>query len=148
MRPLVARQCRLVVLTVSIVGILGCGSGNARVYPAGGRVVFRGGKPLPGGWVSFRSVATGAMSRGEIQPDGTFELTTRKPGDGAVEGRHQVLVVVPPARAYSGPGAPAPLPPIDAKFTGFDTSGLEFTVTTNPSESRFTIEVEGLAKAK
>ncbi len=129
--------------------MIGCGGGKAKTYPAGGKVAFQDGKPLPGGWVSFRAVDSGTMSQGDIQPDGTFELTTRKTG------RWRRRRAASSARrgsaaktAYPGPDAPPPLPPIDPRFAGFETSGLEFTVTTNPSENRFEIEVDRPGKAR
>jgi hypothetical protein len=72
----------------------GCGNYKAKTYPAGGRVTFQNGTEVTSGTVSFRPLEgeLKTSARGEIQPDGSFELTTFTAGDGALPGRHEVLV--------------------------------------------------------
>jgi hypothetical protein len=129
------------------VFVAGCGGGKQPTYPAGGKVVFSDGTPLPGGWVSFRALDADkkVSARGPIQSDGTFELTTYKPGDGAVEGQHQALVVpvirVDRGDLAAGAKPPPSPPPIDKKFSNFETSGLEFMVTNDPRKNEFDIVV-------
>ena len=106
------------------------------------------GTPLPGGWVSFcpKDAEKKVAARGQILPDGTFELTTYERGDGAVEGRHQAPVV-PLIRVDRGDLAagmrapPPPSPPVDRRFSNFETSELEFTVTNDSQQNRFEIVV-------
>jgi hypothetical protein len=77
-------------------------------------------------------------SRGEIQPDGTFQLGTHTNNDGAAEGQYKVLI------------APPPLPeegkrlrsPIAAKYRSLDSTPLKFTVTKDRNKNRFNIEVD------
>jgi hypothetical protein len=128
----------------------GCGPQNMPTYPVQGKVVFPDGKPLNQGWVSFRclDVERPPSSKGQIQPDGTFVLTTFQQGDGAIEGRHQVLINVPisPERDdYKG--GPPPAPPIDGKYANYNTSGLEFTVSTDPEKNKFELQVTPPQKA-
>lgn len=130
------------VLVAAIVAAGGCGDGHPPTYRAGGVVTFPNGKPLTNGWVEFQLVAAGvhATARGQIQPDGRFELGTYQANDGAVTGEYRALVVpslpVTDAEIRSAP------PPIDPRFRSFDTSGLKFTVTRDPAKNQFTLQVE------
>jgi hypothetical protein len=122
---------------------VGCNKGAA-TYPAGGTVTLTDGTPLAGGSVTFRSldVEGNPSAKGEIQPDGSFKLTTLEPGDGAVLGKHQVIVnppvVNPPREGWPTPPAG---PRIDARFSSYQDSGLEFTVTDDEAQNQFKIEV-------
>jgi len=55
-------------------------------------VVLYDGKPLSEGGVQFYPVGVGPMAAGRISKDGSFELTTANPGDGALVGEHIVVV--------------------------------------------------------
>ena len=128
------------------VVVAGCGGSKQPTYRAGGKVAFSDGTPLSGGWVSFWSLDAdkNVTARGAIQSDGTFELTTFARGDGAVEGRHQALVV-PLIRVDRGDlvvgKSPPPPPPVDRRFSNFETSDLKFTVTDDPQQNQFEIVV-------
>jgi hypothetical protein len=115
---------------------IGCGS-KATTYPAGGKVVHADGKPVSNGSVTFRSQAgeRPVTARGPLQQDGTFKLTTFASNDGAVAGKHQALVSVTVVEGDFSP------PRIDPRYTHFETSGLEFTVTTDPVQNDFLIQV-------
>jgi hypothetical protein len=108
------------------------------MYPVRGKVLFKDGTPLKGGLVVFESVDNPrVMARGDIGSDGTFSLGTKNPGDGALPGKHRVMVSPPPpsnAQQSKGPR------PIDRRFEDFNTSKLVFTV--EPRANEFTIEVE------
>jgi hypothetical protein len=121
----------------------GCGRSGTPTYPAGGTVKYDDGSPLFAGSVSFRSLdsADGPSARGDVQPDGSFELTTFTPGDGAVLGRHQAVVILPTQGGRPGFKLPTPPPPIAPRFSSFETSGLEFTVTDDSEQNRFEIVV-------
>jgi hypothetical protein len=138
------------VIFAVALAMTGCGSSKQPTYRAIGRVTFADGTPLTTGWVSFRPMDSEAKisAKGQIQPDGTFELMTFTPGDGAVEGRHQAMVmaaIVQDGRQLPQPGPP-PAPLIDPRFAGYDTSGLEFTVTTDPEQNQFAIQVKPPAR--
>lgn len=71
--------------------VVGCGE---RLYPVKGMVTFEG-KPLPGGGSISFVPKDGEKIRsagGEIKEDGTFVLTTEKPGDGAMAGEYRVVI--------------------------------------------------------
>src|SRR5438552_17655549 len=91
------QRCRLTALALILAAAAGCGSSNTS--PVSGKVVFKDGTPLTGGLVLFRPVdeKLQVSSRGDIQPDGTFFLSTYKEGDGAVPGKYQVAIT-PPTR--------------------------------------------------
>jgi hypothetical protein len=84
---------------IRVAGILslcwGCGSAEgpyaAPTVPVKGKVSYKG-KLLSQGEMVFEPDSAGREAHGNIQPDGTFELTTYKPGDGAVLGTHRVAV--------------------------------------------------------
>src|SRR5260370_23831932 len=83
----------LPVLFLLVAGMSGCSSG---LYPVKGKVVFKDGTPLKGGIVVFESLDHDrVMARGDIGSDGTFSLSTNKPGDGALPGKYRVLVSPP-----------------------------------------------------
>ncbi len=76
----------------------GCSSGDEwtakrpKVYKAQGTVKLDG-KPLDEATVIYHSQAHELSAQGMSDKDGRFTLTTFEPGDGAVEGKHRVVVV-------------------------------------------------------
>jgi hypothetical protein len=83
-----------VLAVVLLSSCWGCGS-NAGPYvgktvPVKGKVTYKG-KPLTRGEILFEP-DSGREANGNIQPDGTFELSTFKAGDGAIPGKHRVAV--------------------------------------------------------
>jgi hypothetical protein len=126
----------LALLGLLLLGATGCGSGGT--YPVQGKVVFQDGTPLKGGIVVFESVDHAhIIARGDIAPDGTFELGTKKPGDGALAGKHRVLVApLLPSNVKESKG-PRPIHP---RFENFETSKLVLTVEKRDND--FTIHVE------
>lgn len=125
--------------------LAGCGGGNGlTTAPVKGKVLVNG-QPLSHGTISFRPEA-GSPATGEIRPDGTFTLTTFKPGDGAIVGTHEVLVVATERDAGT---IPPPQPGeevvmgksiIPQKYTSFSTSGLTADVVAGEDNS-FTFEL-------
>jgi hypothetical protein len=120
--------CRAAALLL-LLGAVGCG---ARPYPVRGTVTLEDGTPVTSGMVSFetKDVEKPITARGEIKPDGSYELGTYKPGDGALPGVYRVTVT-PLAQ---NPDLPVPKPAYDARYTSFDTSGLEFEVKAAANE--------------
>jgi hypothetical protein len=58
------------------IHVLGCGLPPSNIAPVRGRVTL-GGEPLVGGNVLFMPTSVGKPSRGQIQPDGSFLMTTK-----------------------------------------------------------------------
>ncbi len=86
----------LVVLAALILSnCWGCGSDSSHyvgaTVPVKGKVTYKG-KPLTEGQIVFQPDDSGREAYGSIQPDGTFELSTFKAGDGAIPGKHRVAV--------------------------------------------------------
>ena len=120
------------------------GPDHPPTYPVSGKVVFEDGKPLTtGGLVLLESVVTEGLpvnARGTINADGTFELTTFEDGDGAVAGKHQMLVRARRDNDDLLKRGIAPRPIIDPPLEGFDTSGLEYTVEEGNNEFEVVVQ--------
>lgn len=139
----------LAILLISLLPSVGCGGGRTPTYPASGKVAFADGKPLQGGTVEFQSISppntgeTRVSARGNIQPDGTFKLSTFRQDDGAIAGDHRALITQPIPPGRINPYKPVPLV-INEKFQRYDTSGLTFTVTSDgPNEFAITVTPPG-----
>ncbi|MFI4874296.1 MAG: hypothetical protein ACIALR_03130 [Blastopirellula sp. JB062] len=123
----------------------GCGGQqDFETAPAGGEVRYDG-QPLPYGTVSFRPKA-GSPATGTIRPDGSFTLTTYHDGDGAILGKHEVLVNATELDAGTAPpiqpGTEMPVPKslIPQKYQSFSTSGIEVEVKKG-AKNQFQIEL-------
>ncbi len=73
---------------------LGCSPSGPKTYQVQGRVVTESGKPVEMGSVEFRSEGSDSrvIARGKIKADGSFSLSTFSVDDGAIAGRHDVIV--------------------------------------------------------
>jgi hypothetical protein len=117
---------RALTFALLLLSAVGCGS---RLYPVRGKVTYADGKPVTEGMVVFESKdqANRITARGEIRADGSYELSTYQPGDGALPGKYQVLVA--PKSDPNAVDKPSRPPPFDLRYAEFKTSGLEFEVT-------------------
>ena len=89
----------LAIVMAALLAASATGCGNSGLAKVSGRVTV-GGRPVTSGTIMFYP-ATGPGAVGEIMPDGTYTLTTYRPGDGAAIGTHSVAI-----HATSiGPGA-------------------------------------------
>jgi len=107
--------------------LLGCG--GSKYSPVSGQIVFPDGAPvtgLEGGAVVFEGTGPDGKpisASGPIDAQGKFTLGTESVSDGAVPGKHKVLITPPPSTGD------IPLPAvIDPKYGSFDSSGLEIEV--------------------
>jgi len=126
----------MAIVALVLAGAGGCGS---KMYPVQGRVVYKDGRPFPGGQVIFEPEDQEAKFsvRGDIQPDGSFRMGTRKDDDGVPAGRYRAVVIPPPS---PNPDERRPAQPlIHPRFQSFDTSGLRYTV---PGDQDLAIVVE------
>ncbi|MEM9351713.1 MAG: hypothetical protein AAGA92_01755 [Planctomycetota bacterium] len=93
------RVCRrgLGLLTLTGALLAGCDSPPYDLAPAAGRVTVDG-QPLTGAKVMFAPATAGSSYKvgkpafGMLNEEGVFELSTYKPGDGAVVGDHWVTL--------------------------------------------------------
>jgi hypothetical protein len=70
--------------------LAGCGPSRPATVPVSGRVTWQG-KPVVTGRITFYPV-TGRPATSPIAPDGTYRLTTFRPDDGAILGKHCVTI--------------------------------------------------------
>ncbi|HEX4609553.1 MAG TPA: hypothetical protein VH092_15245 [Urbifossiella sp.] len=81
-------------LWVAAAVAFAAGCGSAKTYSVKGMVTFEG-KPLKGGGaITFMPTGSqpGRTAGGKINADGTYELQTDKPGDGALAGEFRVII--------------------------------------------------------
>jgi len=108
--------------------IAACGPSHPPTYKVVGKVTFASGEPVTWGSVEFYSVDHKVAARGQIQPDGSFWLSTYTDNDGAVAGPQ--LVSIAQAALVDRPlkhehAQPARVPP---RYFDPKSSGLSFTV--------------------
>jgi hypothetical protein len=113
--------------TALLLGTSGCAN-PLRTYPVSGKVVFEDGSPVRVGTIEFKSIDHQVQARGTIERDGSFRLTTFQEFDGAVAGRHRV-VVVQMVVLEDAPGIKVgKRGVVHPKFNSYSTSGLELEV--------------------
>ena len=123
---------------------VGC-SDHLPTYPVAGKVEFTSGGPVHVGTVELKSRQHGVQARGQIQPDGSFTLTTYKDGDGAVAGTHDCVVAqFVMAEGIAG-HRPSTIGVIDRRFASYSTSGLSIEISAGES-NHLLIEVQGALK--
>jgi hypothetical protein len=91
MREAMTRRDRTLLAGWGLFALLISGCGGLRYAPVSGRVTVND-QPVTEGVIMFTPVEPGPTAVGAIQPDGTFTLTTVKPGDGTVVGQHRVTI--------------------------------------------------------
>lgn len=122
--------CVVACIFFAVLLIAGCSKGPP-VYRVKGAVKYQG-KPLTTGVVAFHHTdQKSPLVKGEIGADGTFQLTTVRPNDGAAPGEYRVTVTsMTPGKGvegvdkdYTPPKALIPL-----KYMRLDESPLKATV--------------------
>jgi hypothetical protein len=115
--------------------LMGCAP---KMYPVSGDVALEDGTPLTRGLVIFERVEGGpaVTARGDIRPDGRYELSTERPGDGVPPGRYKVAIN--PLDNSDAPDEEKVLP-FDSKYMNMKTSGLECEV--KPGENTYPIKL-------
>jgi hypothetical protein len=163
------RFARAVAIVIGGLGLLlawGCGDdGLPRRYRVYGEVTYNG-KPLPRGTVNF--IPEGGEGRAASGPikEGSYDLTTLNPGDGAIPGAYRVTIAAVEGTEESKrivtrtPGAPDSYdqpyygPPsgpqigrankaakrlVPAKYNNPETSGLTAKVEERATRVDFTL---------
>jgi hypothetical protein len=124
-----------VAVATLVAAILpGCGGGEgfrASLVPVKGKVTYKG-KPLTKGTVTFEPDGEGRLATGELQADGTYELTTYQKGDGTVVGQHRVYI------KGTGPNPRKELVP--QKYTTRQASNLTADVDADHTEHIFDLK--------
>ncbi len=96
-------QSAVHVFTVLLcVAISGCGQRYPQTHPVSGTITYQG-QPVTAGTIVFYP-EQGRSATSSIEADGSYRLTTFRPGDGALPGRHTVTITAI-AEASSGPAS-------------------------------------------
>ncbi|MFO0791361.1 MAG: hypothetical protein U0805_18020 [Pirellulales bacterium] len=141
---------RILILAVSAAALVlgGCNRGP-QMGQVSGKVLLNG-QPLKFGTVAFQP-PSGQPSIGDIQNDGTFSLSTYRPGDGAIVGHHRVRVACyesqRPGTKPTGGEQSLGKSLIPLNYTLFDQSGLTAEVKSGENEP-LVIELKGPAVAQ
>ena len=142
----------LAMLAIVVLGTSGCGNSSPKTIRVTGSVTFDG-KAMTKGKVTFLPIreGDGELNRpaiGTIKPDGTYELSTFKPGDGAIPGKYKVTVVdetVPdPEEVTKGATATSSIP---GGYASPATSGLTADVTDGSGKFDFELKTGGVPDA-
>lgn len=129
------------LVAIGSLALLGCGKGGPAEATATvtGKVTLAGGKPLPGGRITFRlTTAAHRFSTAEIKADGTYEAKNVPQGECKVFIDNTYLKqAASKAGGYQMPGTEAPPPgvkyvAIKPKYTSEATTDLSTTVKTDP----------------
>lgn len=127
----------LLVTSLLLLTTVGCSNGNPRTYEVKGFVRFPDGVPLRSGTIEFEALDhdTPIMATSEIDDNGAYELGTFAADDGALLGRHRVIVT---SSHEIGTGAERPglieQSKLHPRFADFRTSGLEVEVKAEKNE--------------
>lgn len=129
------------MVPLAVLALAGCSDDLPDRGEVSGTISFQG-KPLPGGTITFHPQGEGNPAYGELQSDGTYELTTYEKGDGAVLGEHIVTIEI-----FAGQAAPSALPgsetrssSIPKKYTSVEDSPLKFTVESGSNTANFELK--------
>lgn len=140
----------IVAFAAFFLVVAGCGD----KHKVGGRVVFSDGEPVTSGIVYFTSPTF--MGRANINPDGSYDVSSIKPKDGLPEGKYKVYVLGAFATDDGLDGEiveadendpdsaeriveKPPVPLVHPKYCSADAMPLEFSV---PGSDSFEIVVE------
>jgi hypothetical protein len=114
------------LVMIASLALAGC-SQAPPVYKVSGSVNYRG-KPLTTGVVAFHHTdGRSPLVKGDIAADGTFQLTTHRPGDGAAPGEYRVTVTsMTPGKGVEGidKDYQPPQPLIPLKYMRLDETPL------------------------
>lgn len=134
-----ARRFALALL-VSLVGLSGCSDGKPPRFQVSGAVRFADGEPVRTGTIEFCVPGSRWSASGTISHDGSYRLTTVQKGDGAIEGRHQVIIrqlVI----AYIQPeGGHTHGQAVNPKYSDYSSSDLVADVKRGTNRIDFTVD--------
>lgn len=134
-----------VLSTVLVLQLVGCSSENRKPTAAVRGKVTYNGEPLQIGSLLFVPVAGGPSSEGNIDRNGNYRMGTYTTVDGAVLGKHQVMITAFTAAGGSGlpedsvKGDSAPVSIIPEKYGDLAKSGLEVDVKSGSNEIDFVL---------
>src|SRR4051812_2075790 len=131
---------RLLLLMIAFAAVVGCNKGPSMVHVKG-KVSYTDGSPLKGGVRVVRFEPTQDMpaekrrvASGPIDNDGSYELFTRRPGDGVIPGTYNVTFTV-----WKGEHEPGSL--IDEKYAASSTTPFK-NVKVDADRTDFNFQIE------
>ena len=134
---------QFLLVMIAIFGLVGCSDTERPIYPVRGIVRFPDGKVLRDGSVEFEiiGVEKPVTATGKVQPDGSFVLGTYQRDDGALVGKHRVVVVSNnnSGSLHERPGF-VQESVLHEKYRSYRSSGLTYEV--KPETNNFVIEVD------
>src|SRR6188508_2469400 len=137
-----------IALAASLTISAGCGRGGQGLAKVKGTIKYNG-KPVPNGTVNFMpDDGNKPSASGEIQPDGTYTLMTAQGSsnhEGAVIGKHKVIIVAMQDMASRLPEERIALPPpiVPVKYTSPATSDLKAQVEDKENMIDFDLQDPG-----
>ena len=141
--PLLLGKARVCVFLLG-TAFVAAGCNQTGVYPVEGQVNWKDGSPakdLAGSLIFFNLAEKETSAQGMIQPDGTFQVTTNKPNDGALVGEHVVTIIEVGRKSLGGPDSTAIAPAkVDTRYMTPGTSDLRATVVPGPNKITLTVE--------
>jgi len=130
------------LFTLGLSLLAGCGGGPSfpPPVPVSGKVTVRG-QPLTGGTIHFVPTdATKALpGHATIESDGTFDATTKMPGDGLIPGDYTVFFDEP-AGEDGGEKSSTPPSTIPVKYLAPGTSGVKKTIEESGGDLEINLE--------
>jgi hypothetical protein len=104
-----------------------------------GKVTFSDdGSPLPTGMVCF--IKGTFLARGNLRPDGTYQVSSTGSNDGLPKGKYKVYLVGAELVQSDGNGNSFYTPLVDRRYDSVDTTDIEIEV--DGSTRRFDFSVE------
>ena len=140
------RWCGMALAPLCAAFLSGCaGSG---IYPVEGKVVWKDGTPateLAGSHVIFDNPEKRTSSRGIIQANGTFGLTTRNADDGAPAGDYKVMIIeanrqTVPSTTDEGDATQLMPGAMDSRYSDPSTTDLHATITRGTNQITLTVD--------
>lgn len=133
---------RTSILLMTLISMMpGCGSERPAVVPVRGKVLFSDGKPVKLGTVELYSDEHKLSATGTIRNNGSFLLGTFTTDDGAVPGKHRVIVTQMVINDTMTKHVLDHGDPVDPIFGSYITSPLEVTISdSGPNEMTLTVE--------
>jgi hypothetical protein len=132
------QQFRALALVIGFVVVSGCGAKDS--YHVSGRAQYKDGTPITGAVRIVRFEPTDDTTAkirkaagGTIEEDGSFEMFTRKPGDGVYAGKYAVTFSVL-TKAMGGTSL------IPDQYTRADTTPFVIEVDDDKSELLYELE--------
>ena len=120
------------MLAAVLLSAVGCGS-DLDLHPVYGKVLYGDGTPVAGGTVvcELMNATPRRSGNGAIGDDGSFELGTRREGDGLVVGEYSAIVLPPALSEEQSKRQPSQ---IHRRYSDPATSGLVFEVSRGDNE--------------